>query len=119
VNALANTGDNSTLYINQIIYTEVSIAFNKIEELESALNEGGFQMLEMPKEALFLAGKAYLNYRRNKGTKKAPLPDFYIGAQAAVLGMDLITQIQYLFSYGQTNLSGVMTRGHCRTFFWC
>ena len=91
VNALANAGDNSTLYINQIIYTEVSIAFNKIEELESALNEGGFQMLEMPKEALFLAGKAYLNYRRNKGTKKAPLPDFYIGAQA-VLGMDLITR---------------------------
>ncbi len=92
VTALANAGDNSTLYINQIIYAEVSIAFNKIEELESALNEGGFQMLEFPKEALFLAGKAYLNYRRSKGAKKAPLPDFYIGAQAAVLGMDLITR---------------------------
>ena len=49
-------------------------------------------MLEMPKEALFLAGKAYLDYRRNKGTKKSPLPDFFIGAQAAVLGMDLITR---------------------------
>ena len=92
VNALANASYRSTLYINQIIYTEVSIGFDKIEELESALNEGGFQMLEMPKEALFLAGKAYLNYRRNKETKKLPLPDFYIGAQAAVLEMDLITR---------------------------
>jgi predicted nucleic acid-binding protein len=90
--ALANANNNSTLYINQIVYTEVSIGFNKIEELESALHKGGFQMLEIPKEALFLAGKAYLSYRRGKGTKKSPLPDFYIGAQAAVLDMDLITR---------------------------
>jgi predicted nucleic acid-binding protein len=49
-------------------------------------------MLEIPKEALFLAEKAYLSYKRGTGTKKSPLPDFYIGAQAAVLGMDLITR---------------------------
>lgn len=92
ITALANASYNSTLYINQIVYSEVSIGFKKIEELESALHKGGFQMLEMPKEALFLAGKAFLNYKRGKGTKKSPLPDFYIGAQAAVLGMDLITR---------------------------
>jgi predicted nucleic acid-binding protein len=92
VTALANASDNSTLYINQIVYTEVSIGFNKIEELESALHKGGFQLLEMPKEALFLAGKAFLDYKRGKGTKRSPLPDFYIGAQAAVLGLDLITR---------------------------
>ena len=92
VTALANASYNSTLYINQIVYSEVSIGFDKIEELELALHQGGFQMLEMPKEALFLAGKAYVNYKRGKGTKKSPLPDFYIGAQAAVLGMDLITR---------------------------
>ena len=92
VTVLANASHNSTLYINQIIYTEVSIGFDKIEELELALHQGGFQMLEMPKEALFLAGKSYLNYKRGKGTKKSPLPDFYIGAQAAVFGMDLITR---------------------------
>ena len=92
ITALANVSCNSALYINQIVYTEVSIGFKKIEELESALQKGGFQMLEMPKEALFLVGKAYLDYRRNKGTKKSPLPDFFIGAQAAVLGMDLITR---------------------------
>jgi predicted nucleic acid-binding protein len=90
--ALADASQSSTLYINQIVYTEVSIAFDKIEELEAALYKGGFQLLEIPKEALFLAGKAYLRYRRAKGTRRSPLPDFYIGAQAAVLGMDLITR---------------------------
>jgi predicted nucleic acid-binding protein len=92
VAALADASYNSTLYINQIVYTEVSIGFEKIEQLESALHAGGFQMLEIPKEALFLAGKVYLSYKRSKGTKRSPLPDFYIGAQAAVLGMDLITR---------------------------
>ena len=92
ITALANASYNSTLYINQIVYTEVSIGFKKIEELEAALHKGGFQMLEMPKEALFLAGKAYLDYRRNRGTKKSPLPDFFIGAQAAVLEMNLMTR---------------------------
>ena len=49
-------------------------------------------MLEIPKEALFLAGKAYLKYKEGRGIKSSPLPDFYIGAQAAVLGLDLITR---------------------------
>ena len=92
VTALANASENSTLYINQIVYSEVSVGFDKIEELESALHKGGFQMLEMPKEALFLAGKVYLDYKKGKGTKQSPLPDFYIGAQAAVFGLDLITR---------------------------
>jgi len=89
---LENYSEHATLYINTIIYTEVSVGFKKIEELESALHKGGFQMLEIPREALFLAGKAYLTYKRGKGTKKSPLPDFYIGAQAAVLDLDLITR---------------------------
>ena len=80
------------LFINPVIYSEVSIGFKRIEELESALNRTGFQMLEIPKEALFLAGKAFLKYPKNKGTKRSPLPDFYIGAQAAILEMDLITR---------------------------
>lgn len=64
----------------------------KIEELESALTRSGFQMLEIPKEALFLAGKAFLRYRKNRGMIRSPLPDFYIGAQAAIFDMDLITR---------------------------
>jgi len=90
--ALENYSEYTTLYINAIIYTEVSVGFKKIEELESALHKGGFQILEIPREALFLAGKAYLKYKRVKGTKKSPLPDFYIGAQAAVSDLDLITR---------------------------
>ena len=90
--ALTNYSVYTTLYINSIVYTEVSVGFGKIEELESALHRGGFQMLDIPKEALFLAGKAYLKYRESRGTKRSPLPDFYIGAQAAVLDLDLITR---------------------------
>ena len=89
---LANYSIFATLYINSIVYTEISIGFGKIEKLESALIKGGFQMLEIPKEAPFLAGKSYLRYRENKGIKRSPLPDFYIGAQAAVFGLDLITR---------------------------
>lgn len=80
------------LSINPIVYSEVSIGFERIEDLESALLKAGFQMLEIPKEALFLAGKALLKYRKKKGVKKSALPDFYIGAQAAVLDFALITR---------------------------
>ena len=80
------------LYINSIVYSEISIGFERIEDLESAIPKAGFQMLEIPKEALFLAGKAYLKYKKRKGTKRTPLPDFYIGAQAAVFNLDLITR---------------------------
>jgi len=80
------------LFINPIVYTEVSIGFKRIEELESAIQRAGFQMLSIPKEALFLAGKVFLQYRRRKGTKSSPLPDFYIGAQAAVMNLDIITR---------------------------
>jgi predicted nucleic acid-binding protein len=80
------------LCINPVIYSEVSVGFKRIEELESALIRSDFQMLEIPREALFLAGKAFLKYRKNRGTKISPLPDFYIGAQAAIFEMDLLTR---------------------------
>jgi len=80
------------LFINPVVYSEVSIGFKRIEEMESVMNRSGFQMLDIPKEALFLAGKAFLKYRKNRGTKRSPLPDFYIGAQAAIFDMDLITR---------------------------
>jgi len=80
------------LYINSIIYTEVSIGFNRIEEVEAALELAGIKVLEMPREALFLAGKVFLNYRKHKGTKHSTLPDFYIGAHATVSTFDLITR---------------------------
>ena len=82
----------TSLYINGIIYSEISIGFDKIEDLEYAISKAGFQLIEIPKEALFLAGKAFLKYKKRKGTKINPLPDFFIGAQAAVLGLDLLTR---------------------------
>ena len=82
----------ASLYINSIIYSEISIGFELIEDLESAITKAGFQLLEIPKEALFLAGKAYIKYKRRKGVKRTPLPDFFIGAQAAVLDLELLTR---------------------------
>ena len=83
---------SSSLYINPIIYSEISIGFKLIEELEIAIGKAGLQLLEIPKEALFLAGKVFLKYKKRKGMKKTPLPDFFIGAQAAVLNLDLLTR---------------------------
>jgi predicted nucleic acid-binding protein len=89
---LQEYSDSTSLFINSIIYSEISIGFTLIEELETAISKAGFQLLEIPKEALFLAGKAYLQYKRRKGVKDAPLPDFFIGAQAAILNLDLLTR---------------------------
>ena len=83
----------NTLYINSIVYTEVSIGFDRIEEIESAIDALGIKVLEMPREALFLTGKAFLSYRKKKGTKTSPLPDFFIGAHASVSKLKLITRV--------------------------
>jgi hypothetical protein len=83
---------HTSFYINSIIYSEISIGFDLIEDLESAISKAGFQLMEIPKEALFLAGKAYIKYKKRKGLKKTPLPDFFIGAQAAVLHLELLTR---------------------------
>ena len=62
----------STLYINSIVYSEISIGFNRIEDLESAIKKAGFLMLDFPKEALFLAGKAFLKYKKKREAKSSP-----------------------------------------------
>ncbi len=91
-NILEQYSLTNTLYINSIVYTEISIGFNKVEEVEKAISELGIKVLEIPREALFLAGKAYLKYRKNKGTKNSTLPDFFIGAHVSVEEFDLITR---------------------------
>ena len=91
-NILEQYSQTNTLYINSIVYTEISIGFNKIEEVERAISELGIKVLEIPREALFLTGKAYLKYRKNKGTKNSPLPDFFIGAHVSVEKFNLITR---------------------------
>ena len=80
------------LAINPVIYSELSIAFARVEELERLLGEAGLAVEDIPREALFLAGKAFVEYRRRKGTKQGVLPDFYIGAHAAVMQWPLLTR---------------------------
>jgi predicted nucleic acid-binding protein len=80
------------LGINAVIYAELSIAYARIEELEDAVGTAGLRLLEIPREALFLAGKAFLAYRRQGGTRTGVLPDFFIGAHAAVMALPLLTR---------------------------
>ncbi len=89
---LSQCSQTNTLFINSIVYTEISIGFNRIEEVEEAVEQVGVKVLEIPREALFLAGKTFLEYRRNKGTKSSTLPDFFIGAHATVSSFDLVTR---------------------------
>lgn len=81
-----------TLLINSVIYAELSIAYLRIEELEAMLSTGGFRMEPIPREALFLAGTVFRQYRHRGGTKTGVLPDFFIGAHAAVAGVPLLTR---------------------------
>lgn len=89
---LAYYADRNVLVINPIIYAEVSICFDRIEDLEETLSPSYFRRDPLPWEAAFLAGKCFLAYRRKGGGKRSPLPDFFIGAHAAITGMPLLTR---------------------------
>lgn len=89
---LDSASATDTLAINAVIYSELSIGFARIEELEAVIKEASLAIEDIPREALFLAGKAFLRYRRTRGTKRSVLPDFYIGAHAAVMQWPLLTR---------------------------
>ena len=89
---LREWAEHAILVINPIIYAEVSIRFDRIEDLDAALPVEFFQRAALPWEAAFLAGKCFLRYRKRGGHKPTPLPDFYIGAHAAVAGIPLLTR---------------------------
>ena len=90
--ALAAAAEAGPLYINPIIYSEVSIRFSTIEDVEDALPSQDYRRAPLPWAASFLAGKAFLDYRQNRGTRPTTLPDFFIGAHAAVADLDLLTR---------------------------
>ena len=90
--ALESAANESPLAINAIIYAEVSIGFQRIEDLEAAIPSSLFRRDALPFEAAFLAGKAFLQYRRRGGGRATPLPAFYIGAHAAVADYRLLTR---------------------------
>lgn len=84
--------DRAALVINPIIYSEVSIAFDTLEALDEVLPNDLFRRDPLPWEAAFLAGKCFVRYRRRGGKRTSPLPDFYVGAHAALRGMTLLTR---------------------------
>ncbi len=89
---LAGAAASGTVAINPVIYAEVSMGFARIESCESALGALAIERREVPWPAAFLAGKAYLDYRRRGGGRRSPLPDFFVGAHAAVEGMRVLTR---------------------------
>jgi predicted nucleic acid-binding protein len=83
---------NNELAINDIIYSELAPSFSRFEELSLTVEDMGLRLRPMPRAALFLAGKVYRSYRRAGGMKTGVLPDFFIGAQAAVEALPVLTR---------------------------
>ena len=89
---LSQAANRGGLAINPIVYAELSVHYETIEGLETALAGHPFARLALPWDAAFMAGKAYRRYRSRGGAKRSPLPDFYIGAHAALAGIALLTR---------------------------
>jgi len=89
---LADAADRDEIAINPIIYAEMSSGFATMQALDDHLGAGDFRRLPLPYEAGFVAGRAFVDYRRRGGVRTSPLPDFYIGAHAAVAGLRLLTR---------------------------
>ena len=89
---LEATALKDQLAINAVVYAELSIGFRRIEEVEAVLRKTQIVIEEIPREALFLAGKAFQRYKARGGTRTGVLPDFFIGAHATVLGIPLLTR---------------------------
>lgn len=92
VDALVSWSALYEVSVNDVVVAEVSVGFSRIEDLREALGGVGVQHIPIPLEALFLAGKTFVAYRRRGGIKAQPLPDFFIGAHAAVAGIPLLTR---------------------------
>lgn len=80
------------ILINDVVYAETSLRYERIEDLDAMIALAGIEMATTPRAALFLAGKAFKRYRAAGGTRTGVLPDFFIGAHAAVEGLPLLTR---------------------------
>lgn len=90
--ALEVAGSEGPVVINQVIYAEVSVRYGDTDELDRDLPLDFLQREQIPWPAAFLAGKAFVEYRRRGGRRRSPLPDFFIGAHAAVTDLRLLTR---------------------------
>ena len=89
---LADAAEAGMLAINPIVYAEVSVGFDRIEDVEDVLPQTYYRRLPLPYEAAFLAGQCFVKYRRRGGARRSPMPDVYIGAHAALAGLALLTR---------------------------
>jgi predicted nucleic acid-binding protein len=89
---LSQAADQGPIVINQVVYAEVCCAYASIDAVDAAVPPEFFKREPIPWEASFLAGRAFVQYRRRGGAKRSPLPDFFIGAHAAVAGYTLLTR---------------------------
>lgn len=89
---LEEAAEGGSLVINPVVYAEVAVRFDRIEDLEEAVPSSYFRREPIPWEAAFLAAKCFERYRRGGGARRSPLPDFFIGAHAAVARMTLLTR---------------------------
>lgn len=96
---LTRAASRGALVINPIVYAEVAAGFGSLDDIEAALPESYLRRESLPWAAAFLAGRAFVQYRRRGGTRSAPLPDFYIGAHAAVAGHTLLTRDARRYRY--------------------
>lgn len=92
VAAFAEALERGVVFVNPIVFAEVSVGFLTPEDCEWALDVQGVERIPLPWPAAFLAGRAFVEYRRRGGGKRSPLPDFFIGAHAAVEGLRLLTR---------------------------
>jgi len=90
--ALIEVLEDGVVLVNQIVYSEISLGFPSVEECDQALDAQGIERIPLPWPAAFLAGRAFVDYRRRGGARRSPLPDFFIGAHAAVEGLRLLTR---------------------------
>jgi predicted nucleic acid-binding protein len=90
--ALASVADEAVLVVNPLIYAEVSVRYGSIEAVESAMPTSLYRREDIPYEAAFLAGKAYVQYRERGGKRRSILPDILIGAHAAIAGYRMLTR---------------------------
>lgn len=89
---LENASLGGRLWINDIVYAELAVRYDRIEEVDALLDQAGLELAPVPREALFLASKVFTRYRKVGETRTGVLPDFFIGARAAVSGLPLLTR---------------------------
>ena len=90
--ALDEWSRRGPILINPVIYAELAPAYDTIESLDAAIDAVGLEFCDIPRTALFLASRAYVRYRRRGGTRRGVLPDFFVGAHAAVIDVPLLTR---------------------------